>query len=117
MLTKIIELAYVPVLLVAGILWPYATHQQLLFNSIVCGGSLLAAYHASRAQKRFMAWEFLGVAFLFNPLLPLFRAGNSSLLPVWISIASIVTCLTGVKTQRLLSIASITGRNPGTVSL
>jgi hypothetical protein len=98
MLTKIIEFVYVAVLLVAGILWPYA-HQPLLFNSIVCVGSLLAVYHASRAQKRFMAWEFLGVAFLFNPLLPLLRAGDSSLLPVWISIALIVTCLTALKSN------------------
>ena len=117
MLTKIIEVAFVAVLLAAGILWPYAAHQALLFNSIVCGGSILAVHHAIRAQKRFMACEFLVVALLFNPFLPLFRAGNSSLLPVWISIASIAMCLTALKTQRLLSIPSITDRNPGSVSL
>jgi len=117
MLTKIIEFASVAVLLTAGILWPYAAHQQLLFHSIICGSSFLAVYHAIRAQKRFMAWEFLGMALLFNPLLPLFRAGDFSLLPVWISIASIVICLSALKTQRLLSIPSITDRNPGSVSL
>jgi hypothetical protein len=114
MLTKIIEFTSVAVLLATGILWPYAGHQALLFNSIVCGGSILAVHHAIRAQKRFMAWEFLAVAFLFNPLLPLFRAGDSSLLPVWISIASITLCLTALTTQ--LSIPSITDRNPGSVS-
>jgi hypothetical protein len=114
---KIIEFAAVAVLLGAGILWHYAAQQSLLFPAILCGGSLLAVYHASRAQKRFMAWEFLGVAFLFNPLLPLFRAGDSSLLAVWISIAAIVTCLTALKTQPLLSIPSITDRTPGSESL
>jgi hypothetical protein len=82
-----------------------------------CLGSLLAVYHAIRAQKRLMAWEFLGVALLFNPLLPLFRPGDSSLVAVWISIALIVTCLTGLKTQPLLSIPSITDGNPRSVSL
>ena len=117
MFTKIIEFASVAVLLVAGILWPYAAQQPLLFHAILCGGSLLAVYHASRAQRRFMAWEFLGVALLFNPLLPLFRAGDSSLLPVWISIASIVACLTALKTRCLLSIPSITDYNPCRESL
>jgi hypothetical protein len=117
MLLKIIEFASVAVLLVTGIRWPYAAHQPLLFNSIVCGGSLLAVYHAIRAEKRFIAWEFLALAFLFDPLLPLFRPGDSSLLVVWISIALIATCLTALKTQRLLSIPSITDRNPGSVSL
>jgi uncharacterized protein DUF6804 len=117
MLTKIIEFASAAVLLGAGILWHYAAQQPLLFHSIVCGGSLLAVYHAIRAQRRFMAWEFIGVAFLFNPLLPLFLPGDSSLLPVWISIAAIVTCLTALKTQPLLSIPSITDRTPGSVSL
>src|SRR3954447_20376828 len=68
MVTKIIECAAVAVLLAAGLLWPYAAQQPLLFSVIVCGGSLLAVSHALRAQKRFMAWEFLGVALLFNPL-------------------------------------------------
>jgi hypothetical protein len=117
MVTKIIEFAAVAVLLGAGILWPSAAQQSLLLNSILCGGSLLAVHHAIRAQKPFMAWEFLGVALLFNPLLPLFRAGDSSLLAVWISIASIVACLTALKTQPLLSIPSITDRTPGSVSL
>jgi hypothetical protein len=117
MLTRIIEFASIAVLLGAGILWPYAAQQSLLFHAILCGGSLLAMHHAIRAQKHFMAWEFLGVALLFNPLLPLFRAGDSSLLPVWISIASIVTCLTALKTQRRLSIPSITDCNPRSESL
>jgi len=117
MLTKIIEFAAVAVLLAAGILWPYAVRQPLLLHAVVCGGSLLAVYHAIQAQKRFMAGEFLAVALLFNPLVPLFRAGQSSLLPVWISMATIVMCLTTLKTHRLLSIPSITDRTPGSVSL
>jgi len=117
MVTKIIEFAVVAVLLGVGILWHYAAQQSLLFHSIVCGGSLLAVYHAIRAQRRFMAVEFLGIALLFNPLLPLFRAGDSSLLAVWLSIAAIVTCLTALKTQPRLSIPSLTDRTPGSVSL
>lgn len=100
----------VAVLLLAGILWRYATNEQLVLDSIVCAGCILAVCRAIHAQKRLMAWEFLGVALLFNPFLPIFRPpGDMSLLAALISIAMIVTCLIAVKTQRLSSIQSIAG--------
>jgi hypothetical protein len=118
MLTKITKSVSVGILLFAGMLWHYAANDQLLFGSIVCAGSILAVYHAIRAQKRLLAWEFLGVALLFNPLVPIFRpADNLSLLAVWISIALIVTSLVTFKTQPLLSIPSITDCNPRSQSL
>jgi hypothetical protein len=63
----------VAVLLLVGILWPYATNEQLALDSIVCAGGILAASRAIHGQKRLMGWEFLGVALLFNPVLPVFR--------------------------------------------
>jgi hypothetical protein len=98
----------VALLLLVGILWPYATNEQLALDSIVCAGSILAASRAIHAQKRLMGWEFLGVALLFNPVLPVFRPpGGLSLIAVLITIAMIVACLIAVKTRALVSIQSI----------
>jgi|SRR5579884_2901798 len=92
---KIIALASVPSLLAVGIFWRYAAHDQFLFSSVLCAGSILALYHALRAQKRLMGGEFLIVALLFNPLVPLFRP-PTDVLAVWVSIAATVTCLIGL---------------------
>jgi len=54
MLTKITEFAFVELLLVAAILWRYTAHQAPLLNFIVCGGSLLAVYHAIRAPGNYV---------------------------------------------------------------
>ena len=117
MLTKIIHVVSLGILLLTGMLWHYAANAQLLFDSIVCAGSVLAVHHAIRAQKRLLAWEFLGIALLFNPLVPVIRpADNLSLLAVWIVIVLIVASLVTFKTQPLLSIPSITIRNPGSES-
>ena len=57
----------VAVLLLAGILWPYATNEQLALDSIVCAGSILAASRAIHARKRLMGWEFLGCGVTLQP--------------------------------------------------
>jgi hypothetical protein len=118
MLTKIIKFVAVGILLFAGMRWHYAPNDQLLFGSIVCAGSIIAVYHVLRAQKRLLACEFLGVALLFNPVVPVLApAGNLSLLVVWISMALIASSLIIFRVQPILSIPSITDRNPGCESL
>jgi hypothetical protein len=93
-----IEFASAAVLIAVGMLWDYAGSPQLPFSSILCAGSILAVYHAMRAHKSLMAWEFVGVALLFNPFLPfVIPSGESSLVMAWISIGLIVTCLIAVK--------------------
>jgi hypothetical protein len=105
MLTKIIKFVVVGILLFAGMRWHYAANDQLLCGSIVCAGSILAVYHALRAQKRLLACEFLGVALLFNPVVPVLApASNLSLLAVWISMAFIASSLITFKVQPMLSV-------------
>jgi hypothetical protein len=118
MLTKTIKCVSVGILLLAGILWHYAANDQLLFDFIVCAGGILAVHYAMRARKRLLAWELLGVALLFNPVVPIFMpAGNLSLVAVWISVVLIVTSLIAFKAQPLPSIPSITNLNQGSKSL
>jgi len=90
------------VLILVGSVWHYATNDHLLLGAIVWGGSILAVYRAVRARMRLMAWELLGVALLFNPLVPLFRPPGN-LLVVLISIALTVTSLIALRPQRPLS--------------
>src|SRR5690349_18619123 len=94
MLTEITKFVAVGILLFAGMRWHSVANDQLLFGSILCAGSILAVYHALRAQKRLVACEFLGVALLFNPVIPILApAGDLSLLAVWVSAALIVSSL------------------------
>jgi hypothetical protein len=111
MLTRTIELASVTVLLILGIVWPQTEGEPLRVFCLVCAGSVLAMCHALRAQRRLTAWEFLGVALLFNPVFPVMDlSAKPSLFAALIAIAMIVTCLVAVKTERALSNPPLLGQ-------
>jgi hypothetical protein len=76
------------------------------------------AVQAFRAAKHRWTIGFLVIAFLFNPAIPVFPlAGQLGLLVIALAAASFAASLTTLKSQPLLSIASITDRNPGSESL
>lgn len=61
---------------------------------------------------------FLVIAFLFNPAIPVFRLGGGvGLLAIVLAAAAFALSLTAMKSQPVLSIPSITDRNPGSQSL
>ena len=91
---------------------------ELAFRLVVCAGALVVAVQGHRAAKRLWTAGFLVVAFLFNPAIPLFPlAGGLGLLAIVLAAASFAASLTALKSQPLLSIPSITDRNPGSESL
>ena len=96
------------VLILVGSVWHYVTNGHLLLDAIVWAGSILAVYRAIRAHMRLMAGELLGVALLFNPLVPLFRPPDNFLV-VLISIAITVISLIALRPQRPLSTPPIYG--------
>lgn len=49
--------------------WPYGFYQ--LLRLVVAGSALYMAYHTFRAKKEGWAWPFIGIAVLFNPILPI----------------------------------------------
>ena len=100
--------ASVLVLVLAGSGWHYVTNDHLLLDTIVWAGSILAMYRAICSHMRLIAGELLGVALLFNPLVPLFRPPDNFLV-VLTAIAIIVISLIALRPHRPLSAPPIYG--------
>jgi hypothetical protein len=108
-------------LLTAAMLWGSAANSQLprfLLGCVVCLGAAVVIMQAVRAKKYVWAGGFAVLALLFNPLVPVLPFGwEWGRLLVLVSIVPFAVSLAALKTQRLLSMASITDRNPGSQSL
>jgi hypothetical protein len=108
-------------LLTAAMLWRSAANSQFpqfLLGFVVCLGAVVVVMQAVRAKKFIWAGGFAGIALFFNPLLPVLPFnGEWGRLLVLVSIAPFAVSLAALKTQPLLSIPSITDRNPGSESL
>ena len=118
MLTKIVKWISIAALFLAAAFWRSAANYQLLLNVVVCAGALVVLMQAVRAKEYGWAVGFIALALLFNPVVPVFKlSGELQLLLVTVCIAPFAISLAALKTQPLLSIPSITNRNPGSESL
>jgi hypothetical protein len=100
------------------VFWRSAANYQLLLNVVVCAGALVVAMQAVRSKEYLWAVCFIALALLFNPAVPVFRlSGELQLLLVTVCIAPFAFSLAALKTQPLLTMPSITNRNPGRESL
>ena len=118
MLTKIMRWVPIVALLLAVMFWPSAANYQLLLDLVVCVGAIVLVPQAVRAKEYLRAAGFVAIALLFNPVVPVLRhSGNLFLLMIFVCIAPFAVSLAALKTRPLLSIPSITDRNPGSESL
>jgi hypothetical protein len=121
MLTKVMKWTTMVALLASAMLWRSAVNSQLpqfLLGFVVCLGAVVVVMQATRVGKYLWASGFAAIALLFNPLVPVLRFdGEWGRWMVLVSIVPFAVSLAALKTQPLLSIASITGRNPGSQSL
>ena len=121
MLTKIMKWIAMAALLIAAMLWgSVATSQfpRFLLNFVVCFGAAAVVLQAARAKKYVWEGGFAAIALLFNPLIPVFPFdGQCGRLPVLLSIVPFAVSLVALRTPPLLSMPSITDRNPGSESL
>ncbi len=121
MLTKIMKWVTMAALLTAALLWRSAANSQFtqfLLGCIVCLGACVVLMQAGRAKKYVWAGGFAVIALLFNPLAPVLPfEGAWGRWLVLLSILPFAVSLAALKAQPLLSIPSITGRNPGSESL
>ncbi len=121
MLTKIMKWTTMAALVTAALLWGSAANSQFprfLLGFVVCFGAGVVVMQAMRAKKYIWAGGFAGIALLFNPLVPVLPfAGEWGRLLVLVSIVPFAVSVAALRTQPLLSIASITDRNPGSESL
>jgi hypothetical protein len=118
MRTTLVKWFSIAVLSFAFVLWGSAADYELAVRVAVCAGAAVVTGQAFHAAKRRWTVGFLIIAFLFNPAIPPFRlAGGLGLVAIVLAAAAFAVSLTALKSQPLLSIPSITDRNPGSESL
>lgn len=110
------------VLLAAAVLWRSAASSQLaqfLLGFVVCLGASLVALQAVKAGRYVWAGGFTAMVLLFNPLAPVvpFDGGALGRWLVLLAAVPFAVSLTTLRTQPLLSMASITDESPRSRSL
>jgi hypothetical protein len=118
MRTRLVKWLCIAVLFVAFVLWGLIANYEFAIRLVVCGGATVVAVQATRAARHRWTAVFVVIAFLFNPAIRLFPfAGGFGLATIALAAGAFAVSLTALKSQPLLSIPSITDRNPGSESL
>ena len=118
MRTMIVKWVSIASLLFCVMFWNSAANYQLALNVVVSVAAAVVAVQAFQAKKHPWAAGFLAIALLFNPAVPVFGlAGGVSLMFVLLATGAFAVSLTALRPRPLLSIPSITDRNPGSQSL
>lgn len=118
MFAKIMKWVSLAALLASGALWSAGTSQVLLLNIIVFMGAVVVLQQAVTERAYVWAAGFGAIALVFNPAAPLIEAST-----VWYPLmtgacgAIFAVSLAFLKSSPVLSMASITGRTPGSESL
>jgi hypothetical protein len=105
-------------LLTATVFWGVALNYALLLTVVVFLGAIVVLQQAVSERKYVWAAGFAAIAIVFNPAAPLFQASGD-----WFRVTALVCTavfaisLIALKARPVLSIASITDRNPGSESL
>ena len=116
MLTKIMSAASMALLLVAVLRHPTVGY-QILLEAVVCMTGILVLTRAVQRGRYFWALPFFAIIVLFNPIAPIVLSRNTFL---WLDLVALMTfavSLACMKTQRRLSIPSMTDPAPGGESL
>ena len=118
MLTRLMKCVSIATLILAALFWSYAQTYERVFGFVIGMGAVLVAVQATRARKYGWAIGFYAVAVVFNPVLPTgVFSGKVAFCIVVATVALFAYSLYALKTQPLLSVPSITDRNPGSRSL
>ena len=118
MRVRLVKWLSIAVLFVAFVLSRWIADYELPLRLAVCSGAAVVAVQAFHSAKRRWTMGFLFIALLFNPAVPVFRlADTPGLVAIVLAAAAFAVSLTALKSQPLLSIPSITDRNPGSESL
>ncbi len=121
---RVMKWLSVATLLLTVLFWKSAKQFWLELDLVACATAAVVVTQAFEAKKYYWVAGFFALAFLFanaltfNPVLPIFRpAGNTALSIVVFSIGPFVMALVELRPLPLMSIPSITDRNPGSRSL
>ncbi len=115
---RVVKWLCIGVLFVAFVLWRWIAHYEFPLRAVVCSGAAVVAVQAFHSAKHRWAIGFLSIALVFNPAIPVFPLANGlGLVAMVLTAMAFAGSLTGLKSQPLLSMPSITDRNPGSESL
>jgi hypothetical protein len=115
---RVVKWLCIAVLFVAFVLWQGIADYEFPIRAVVCLGAALVALQAFHSAKRPWTICFLAIALLFNPAIPVFPlADRLGLVAIVLAAAAFAVSLTRLKSLPLLSMPSITDRNPGSESL
>ena len=118
MYTEVMKWVSIASLLLTLVFWGSAANYQPELNLVVSVAAAIVLIQAAQSRKYTWVAGFLAIALLFNPVAPVFRlAGSVSLAIVALAIAPFAVSLIALRPHRLLSVPSITDRNPGSQSL
>jgi hypothetical protein len=118
MRTRVVKWLCVAALFVAFVLWQRIADYEFLLRAVVCSGAAVVAVQAFHSAKHSWTICFLTIALLFNPAIPVFPLANTvGLVAIVLAAAAFAVSLNKLKSVPLLSMPSITDRNPGSESL
>ncbi len=118
MRTLVVKWFCVAVLFVAFVSWRWIADYELPLRVVVCLGATVVAVQAFRSARNRWTMCFLSIALLFNPAIPVLPLENRlGLVAIALASAAFAVSLSKLKSQPLLSMPSITDRNPGSESL
>jgi hypothetical protein len=116
MLTKIMMWVSIVVVLLALLGLP-VTSEKIVVEAVLCVSGLLVICQAVRAGQHLLAIGFLPIIVAFSPISPIAISGWAFLWLNWIGLAAFLVAVSALKTERTLSMPSITNRTPRRESL
>ncbi len=118
MRTRLVKWLCVAALFVAFVLWQWIASYEFPLKVLVSLGAGVVAVQAFHSGRNRWTMCFISIALLFNPAIPVLPLANGlGLIAIVLTAAAFAVSLTKVRSQPLLSIPSITDRNPGSESL
>jgi len=117
--TKVMKWGSIAALLVLAALNSHslADYRTILAALVVFAGAIVVLVQSTSRGKYLWAMAFLAVGVLFNPVLPIMLSRNTFVMLEMVSLVLFAASLAALKRIPRLSIASITGRTPGSQSL
>jgi hypothetical protein len=123
----IVKWTSIVALLATIVFWEYVSSYQLAMNLVVSMAAGLVALQALRNSRPRWVVGFAAITLLYgicalaalmNPVAPLLRVGGPlGILLIGLTLIAFGFSLLALRSHRLLSIPSITGRTPGSQAL